>query len=70
MKKCPICAKFLSEVWDGWVCVCEYEDRMEPDVESPTHIVNREIHDNFWYGEEPTTEAAQEYCEFWHGGAE
>jgi hypothetical protein len=69
-KKCPECAKFLSEVCDGWICSsCGYEDRFIPEAISIPKV-DQEIHDNYWFGTEPMTEEAKEYCDYWHEEAE
>lgn len=68
--RCPYCGKYLKEVWDGWICVCGYEDRIDHTEPSQTQLVNEEIHNHYWYDEEPTTDEAKEYCDYWHGGSE
>jgi len=68
--RCPECGKYMTEASYSWYCVCGYEEVViePPQEKSHQTIVNEEIHDNFWYGAEPTTEEAQEYCDYWHGG--
>ena len=69
-EKCPECGKFLTETWWGYICKCGYEETVieEPQEPNREQIVNQEIHDHFWFGNEPTTEEAKEYTDFWHGG--
>lgn len=68
--KCTKCGKHMVEAIWGYHCICGHEEVLVEEQRSPTHeeTVNQEIHDNFWYGNEPTTEEAKEYCDFWHGG--